>query len=158
MQPNQMKTEPPPFQRTVCACAKCIACCRRQPGPLVPSDIDPIRKVLAEVEPLESLESYLVASRGSLMMDTRTGVKGWIGSITPKMVGDRCVFLDQKDRCRIHAVSPAGCRFFDTHQSYAEGQRRGIWMALAMQDPDYQALRERLPVNERQNDNARTTG
>lgn len=153
---------PPPFKRTVCACAECVACCKRQSGPLVPYDIERIRKFLAKLEPLESLESYLVASRGSLMMDTRTGRQAWVGSITPKMVegsdGLRCVFLDHNDRCRIHEVSPAGCSMFDTHQSYAQGQRRGIWMALAMQDSDYQAMRDRLPINERQNANTKATG
>lgn len=141
----------PPFQRTVCACANCVACCHRQSGPLIPSDIEPIRKALKEVEPLESLESYLVASRGSLMLDTRTGETGWVGSITPRMVEDgsgrHCVFLDANDRCRIHAVSPAGCRLFDTHQTIAEGQKRGVWVALEMQDPYYQALRDTLPKN-----------
>lgn len=141
----------PPFERTVCACSACVACCKRQAGPLIPSDIEPIRKFLAEVEPLEKLESYLVASRGSLVMDTRTGEKKWIGSITPRMVGEgadrRCVFLDPNDRCRIHPVSPAGCRFFDTHQTIYEGQKRGVWVAMEKANPEYQALRATLPVN-----------
>lgn len=142
----------PPFERTVCACANCVSCCKRQSGPLVPSDFDPIRKFLAEVEPLEKLESYLVASRGSLMMDTRTGKTGWIGSITPRMIegderGRRCVFLDENDRCRIHAVSPAGCRLLDTHMNIIDGQKRGVWVAMQMDTPEYQALRSTLPVN-----------
>lgn len=142
----------PPFERTVCACSNCVSCCKRQSGPLVPSDFEPIRKFLKEIEPLEPLESYLVASRGSLMMDTRTGKTGWIGSITPKMIDDngpgrRCVFLDENDRCRIHPVAPAGCRLFDTHQTVMDGQKRGVWVAMEMLDPDYQALRDTLPKN-----------
>lgn len=143
----------PPFERTVCACSACVACCKRQAGPLIPSDFEPIRKFLAEVEPLESLESYLVASRGTLVMDVMTRETRWIGSITPRMVdgdgpGRRCVFLDQNDRCRIHAVSPAGCRFFDTHQNVIQGQKIGLWIAQQMDTPEYQAMRSTLPINQ----------
>lgn len=150
----------PPFERTTCACAECVACCKRQSGPLIPSDIEPIRKFLKEVEQLEPLESYLVASRGSLVMNANTGETAWIGSITPKMIEDgsgrHCVFLDENDRCRIHAVSPAGCRYFDTHQGYVEGQKLGVWIAMEMQDQEYQDLRATLPKNKKQYDKKST--
>lgn len=44
----------------------------------------------------------------------------WIGSITPRSQGGRCVFLDEQDRCRIHAVAPFGCAYYDTHMDVAE--------------------------------------
>ena len=34
------------------------------------------------------------------------------------------MFLDERDRCTIHSVSPFGCSFFDAHQSDAEANAR----------------------------------
>jgi Fe-S-cluster containining protein len=132
-----------PFARTSCACAECVACCKRQPGPLAPGDFEAIAEFL-HVEPAE-LKKKLWASPGAKVMDRSTGRIFSIGSITPRFERKRCVFLDEHDRCSIHPVAPAGCSLFDTHQNAAEGLRRGSWLAGEQQDPEYQALRSTLP-------------
>jgi len=129
--------------RTSCACTACVACCHRQPGPLVPGDLEKIAAHLGE--PVEVAKAHFWASGGALVQDQRTGRQFRIGSITPRLVRGRCVFLDDADRCRVHAVAPFGCAYFDTHMSAAEGQRRGTWLALQQQDDDYQAVRRTLP-------------
>jgi Uncharacterised protein family (UPF0153). len=131
------------FERTTCACAECVACCKRQAGPLVPGDFERISAFLGE-----PVEPYLVASRGSLTLDTRTGELRWIGSITPKMEHGRCVFLDENDRCKIHPVSPAGCALLDTHMGMVDGQKRAVWVTMQMESEDYQRLRSTLPSNQ----------
>lgn len=35
-----------------------------------------------------------------------------------------CTFLTADGRCAVHAVSPFGCAFFDTHMADAEADRR----------------------------------
>jgi hypothetical protein len=43
--------------------------------------------------------------------------------------------------CSIHSVSPFGCRFFDTHMSREEGDKRSKYatMHLIPNSPEYQA-------------------
>ncbi len=130
-----------PFKRTVCACSKCVACCKRQPGPLAPGDVERIEAFLGE-----PVEKYLVASRGSLVKNLLTGIARWVGTITPRFAKGRCVFLDVDDRCKIHPVAPFGCAYFDTHQGNSEGQRR-VWFIKRIQESaEYRALRAKLPL------------
>ncbi len=132
----------PPFQRTTCACVECVGCCKRQPGYLIPSDIEKIRAAINR-----PLEEVLVDSPGSLVMNTDKGIITRIRTIVPKMQKGRCVFLDKNDRCSIHAVAPAGCRLFDTHMSLQEGQKRGLWTIRQVKgNPEYASLREKLPL------------
>lgn len=131
------------FVRTTCACSECVACCKRQPGPLAPGEFERIAEFLGEDR--ETAKRHFCASPGALVMDTSTGRQFRIGTITPRMERKRCVFLDEQDRCRIHAVAPFGCAMFDTHMSAAEGRRRGSWLAAEQQDDGYQALRRELP-------------
>lgn len=131
-----------PFTRTTCACKECVDCCKRQPGPLIPGDFEKIAEYLGVT--LEELKAHFVASPGAQVMNSATGRIWRIGSITPKMIRGRCVFLDEDDRCRIHAVAPAGCAFFDTHMGLREAQPRGNEMARQQQDPEYQRLRSTL--------------
>jgi Fe-S-cluster containining protein len=131
------------FERTTCACADCVAECKKQSGSLIPGDMEKISAFLGE-----PVEPYLVASRGSLVMDMRTWQTKWIGSITPKMENGRCVFLDENDRCKIHPVSPAGCALFDTHMGMVDGQKRAVWLAMQMDTEDYQLARAAMPSNQ----------
>jgi Fe-S-cluster containining protein len=132
-----------PFARTVCACAACTACCKSQPGSLARGDLERIAAHLGESP--EAAEVHFCASPGAMVMNTATGRQFSVGTITPRFVRGRCVFLDEQDRCRVHQVAPAGCAYFDTHQSTAEGDRRSAWLVADQQHPDYQRLRERLP-------------
>ena len=131
------------FNRTSCACQSCVQCCKDQPGPLIPGDFERIAEALGD--PVNAWR-YFWASPGALVQDTETGRQRWIRTITPRREHGRCVFLDDQDRCRIHAVAPFGCAYFDTHQSQAEAQRRGVYyLQLIEASPEYRVLRSSLP-------------
>jgi len=94
--------------------------------------------------PEEDVRALFVASRGTLVMDSRTGRKRWIGSITPARKADgTCIFLEA-GRCTIHPVAPFGCAYFDVHMDVREAAPRSSWLARAMDTPLYQALRSLL--------------
>lgn len=130
------------FRRTECACRECVACCKRQPGPLAPGDLEKIAAYLGETP--EEARRHFRASPGAIVKDSRSGQKFQIGTITPKMEGGRCVFLDAQDRCRIHAVAPAGCAYFDTHMKAPEAHRRSLGLVQLQQSFEYQRLRANL--------------
>lgn len=115
-----------------------------QPGPLAPGDREAIATHLG-VTPGE-LDARLVASRGALLGDRRTGGYLRVGTITPaRQAGGCCTFLTAEGRCAIHAVAPMGCAYFDAHMDKAEGDSRSIWMHVAIsRDEAYQATRARL--------------
>lgn len=141
-----MTEEPPPFERTVCACKACVDCCKRQPGPLAPGDFERIAAFLGESP--EVAAQHFWASPGALVRDGSSGKVTRIGSVTPRYDRrkKRCVFLNDDDRCMIHPVSPAGCALVDTHQSPSEAHERCLWLALRQQgSAEYQQLRRSLP-------------
>jgi Fe-S-cluster containining protein len=139
------------FDRTECACKECVACCKRQPGPLAPGDFERIVDYTAEKQGLshevafEQVKKQLCASPGSLVKDVIGGIVKRIGSITPRMERGRCVFLDENDRCKIHPVAPFGCAYFDTHMSPHEAHPRSIWLAREQMSDEYKKLRDTLP-------------
>lgn len=136
----------PLLKRTECACQDCQQCCRVQPGHLLPGQMEQIAEYLgqsiAEVKPL------FWASGGALVMNSQTGRQFRIGTITPRYDRRRkaCVFLTDEGRCRIHAVAPFGCAYFDTHQTADYGRQLSTWGLERIQEsPDYKALRDTLP-------------
>ena len=131
----------PPFEKTECSCSTCVACCRRQPGPLAPGDFERIQGFLGASP--EQMKKLFWRSPGALVQ--QAGRQFRIGTITPKRSAGKCVFLEN-DRCTIHAVKPVGCAYYDTHMGGAEAQRRSQWFVRAQQDPEYQKLRDSLPV------------
>ncbi len=132
----------PPFERTVCACTECVACCKQQPGFLIPGDIQRIAEFLGA-----PVQEFLWASPGAKAMDTRTGRVFSIPTITPRMKDGRCAFLDENDRCKIHPVAPFGCAYADTHMSLEHGQRISVWaMREVMESGAYQEFRSHLPA------------
>lgn len=132
------------LSRRACDCAACTDCCRRQPGPLAPGDFEAIAAFLGEAPAVARLHFW--ASRGAKVMDV-TGQVSWVGTITPRYENGRCVFLDRRDRCSIHAVAPFGCAFFDMHMSAAEAWPRATALVTAQRDSEeYQALRAELPT------------
>src|SRR5262245_63190386 len=92
-----------PFERTVCNCPGCTACCSRQPGPLLPGELEAIAAHLGKT--LREASSLFWASPGGKMGNRATGQTLAVGTITPRMRDGRCVFLDREGACRVHAVA-----------------------------------------------------
>jgi Fe-S-cluster containining protein len=132
----------PPFPRTSCSCVECIRCCKRQPGPLVEGDFERIQAHLG-VDDAE-MRKLFCASPGALVKLAEGSVHR-VGSIVPRMTRGRCVFLDENDRCKIHAVAPFGCAFFDTHMSAVTAHPRSIWMVRQNLTEKFRKLRDSLP-------------
>ena len=137
-----MTATPAPFARTVCSCAQCISCCTSQPGSLAAGELEAIAAHLDLPVRVAALKFW--ASPGALLMNSTTGATFRLGTITPRLVRGRCVFLDAEDRCTIHAVAPFGCAAFDTHMPASEAQPRSQWLARSQADPAYQSLRRTL--------------
>lgn len=137
------------FERTTCACRECVDCCKWQPGPLAPGDIERIvaSRGLSGEAAATFIETKFWASPGALVLDLRTKTTRRVGSITPRFANGRCVFLGLDDRCEIHAVAPAGCALFDTHQSAETAQAIGSALIRAIEaDPAYLEIRSLLPI------------
>jgi hypothetical protein len=68
---------------------------------------------------------YLLASPGAIV--AKAGRAFRIPTLVPARRSNRaCIFLTDDNRCSIHAVSPCGCAFFDSHMSKAQADRRSI--------------------------------
>ena len=111
------------FTRTECACAECALNCHYIPGYLIPADLEAIAGRLGFTNLVNFAMENLLASPGATVI-----VDGKMSQI-PTLVPNRrpdgaCQFLDQNNRCSIHAVSPYGCAFFDCHQSRREADTR----------------------------------
>jgi Fe-S-cluster containining protein len=140
------------FDRTVCACERCRACCKRQPGAFADGEVERLVDYISKTQKLspeiafQRVKAQIWASQGSLVSDgTRTFR---IGSITPRWDRrkKRCVFLTDDDRCSIHPVAPFGCSHFDVHMDDATAQPRSAWLAKSHLNPAYQQLRNSLPL------------
>lgn len=129
------------FHRTTCACDGCKACCKRQAGPLATGDFERIAEHLGETH--EQAKEHFWASPGALVKEDGGTIR--VGTITPRMRRGRCVFLDENDRCKIHAVAPFGCAHFDTHMSAGIAHPRSVALVIDQMSPDYQKLRNELP-------------
>jgi len=146
------------FERTVCACSRCVQCCKRQPGAFAAGEVerlvDHVQKTqgLSAEDALMSVKAQIWASPGALVIWNGKIVR--IGSITPRFRRGRCVFLDANDRCSIHAVAPFGCAMFDTHMSREEGDKRSVHLARSHMKPEYQQLRATLPYAQHYKPNA----
>jgi Fe-S-cluster containining protein len=147
-----MNDSDPPFERTRCACAQCVACCKRQPGALIPRDIPRIADHIAKTQncdpeiALSRLKAQIWASPGSLVKNTTTGRTERIGTVTPRWDRRRkcCVFLTDDNKCSIHEVAPFGCAYYDTHM--VAWHERSIWAVQQHMNPDYQQFRNELPM------------
>jgi len=138
------------FERTVCACSRCVQCCKRQPGAFAAGEVERLVEHVSKTEGLNaeealmSVKARIWASPGSLVIWHGKMVR--IGSITPRYKHGRCVFLDANDRCSIHSVAPFGCAMFDTHMPDAMAHPRSIYLATSHTKPEYQQLRATLPM------------
>lgn len=134
---------PATFTRSVCACASCVACCTSQPGPLAVGDLDRIAAYLGK--PIVEILRSFWASPGAVVKNVATGRTWMIGTITPRMLRDRCVFLTADDRCAIHPVAPFGCAYVDTHMAARDWQPRAQWLYRSIEaDVEYQSIRRAL--------------
>jgi Fe-S-cluster containining protein len=112
------------FERSVCACRECTANCEFIPGYLVPTDIERISRSLGYSNLVTFALENLAASPGATVMNSE-GRVFQIPTLVPKRRADgTCKFLDEQNRCSIHAVSPFGCAFFDSHQPADEADRK----------------------------------
>ena len=65
----------------------------------------------------------LLASPGATVFSAERG-KFNIPTLVPARRTDgACKFLDDDNRCTVHAASPFGCAYFDSHQSVEMGLR-----------------------------------
>ena len=111
------------FARTDCACADCARHCRQVPGYLIPADVPRISRYLGCASPFVFALKYLLASPGATV--ARGGELCQIPTLVPRRQENGvCVFLDENNRCHIHAIAPYGCSFFDAHQPSAEADER----------------------------------
>lgn len=94
----------------------------------------------------EEAKKFFVASPGALLNDN--GVTRRVGTITPKRVKSRCIFLDENDRCKIHPVAPTACAYFDTHMSRSMAMHRSVELVRRQESAGYQALRNQLPYSQ----------
>lgn len=129
------------FARTNCACENCTRCCRRQPGALTLGDFERIRDALCLSDDMARERFW---ASGGALVKTSTGTKR-VGSITPRMKKGRCVFLNEQNRCSIHAVAPFGCSHFDTHMDAFTAHERSLWLVRQTASAEYQKLRDALP-------------
>ena len=137
-----MKTDAP-FEPTVCSCKLDQQNCRRQPGHLLPGQLEEIAEYLNKT--LEEIRELFWASPGMVLRRQEDHRNVRLRTITPKIKHDKCVFYRQ-GMCTIHEVAPFGCRFFDAHMSAAEGQKRAMWGVnqILTQLEEYEAQRDQL--------------
>lgn len=104
------------LQRTACVCTDCSVYCTAMPGYLIPGDPERIGLVTGR-DPSD----VLLASPGALVKNTATGETFPIPTLVPARRRGACIFRTDDGRCRVHAVSPFGCAYADSHQSIEEG-------------------------------------
>lgn len=112
------------FCRTRCACPECTRSCQHIPGYLVPADLERLHRHLAPEQDLLSwAKRQLLASPGAVVVSR--GQMFRIPTLVPARRPDGvCVFLTAEGGCAVHAVSPFGCAFFDSHMPHVEADRR----------------------------------
>lgn len=113
-----------PFRRTVCACGQDQDNCAR-PGYLIPGDLERIAGDLGST--VKDILYLFRPGKGAVVMDARTRSAFRIPTIVPRTTDTGCVFRDVTGGCRIHAVAPFGCAYFDVHMPRAEADQRSLW-------------------------------
>jgi Fe-S-cluster containining protein len=104
-----------------CSCERCISACNRDPGRLIPGDLEKIADFLG-ISAKELLENYLVRipARGGnrrLFFPAPAKLKAGRclaapGTVVPDYYdkeNGRCVFLTPEGMCQIHEVKPFEC-------------------------------------------------
>ena len=121
------------FDRTVCDCHHCRQPCMHMPGYLIPDDLERMAVAMEYTNSLEFAREWLWASPGPLVGNTATGRAARIPTIVPaRQDNGRCIFFMESGLCKVHAAAPAGCAFFDMHQSAGEAERRSLTFLKAV--------------------------
>jgi Fe-S-cluster containining protein len=133
------------FNRTECSCQMCKNNCKVIPGYLIWSDL---REIYSFLNPTVNFEQfiklYFLASKGAIV-----GVADKIFRI-PTIVPRRnnkgyCIFFDNNERCKIHKVSPFGCRYFDCKQTKQEADNISAFgLNLIIKDKEYSQVWQKL--------------
>ena len=133
------------FKRTICSCSICRDNCKIIPGYLIWNDF---RDIYSFMNPAVSFEQfiklYFLASQGAIV-----GVADKIFRI-PTIVPKRnekgyCIFLDTNERCKIHKVSPFGCKYFDCQQTKQEADNISAFgLNLIIKDKEYGQMWQNL--------------
>lgn len=112
------------YPRTNCACPDCTECCRHVPGFLVPADLNRLHQHQApDADLFDWARQHLLASPGALV--ARADQQFRIPTLVPaRQPNGACIFLTEEGLCRVHAMSPFGCAFFDTHMPSGEATAR----------------------------------
>ena len=104
-----------------CACEKCISACRRDPGRLIPADVEKIAGFLGiSAGELISRHLVLIPARGRdshirFLAPAKIKASHLLappGTVVPDYYAEekgRCVFLLPDGACQIHEVKPFEC-------------------------------------------------
>jgi hypothetical protein len=99
------------------------------PGYLIPADLD--RMIPAGEDPLKWAETNLLASPGATVarLNPVTGAPSFF-RVPTLVVAEKqdhsCIHLSEQGECKIHAIAPFGCAFFDCQNSGVELSSKGI--------------------------------
>ncbi len=117
-----------------CSCSECVGYCERRPGWFLPEEIEPLAKFL-KLNLQDCFDQFLGAdywagggSDGENIWLLAPAIQGFEGSEYPYNPIGRCTFLDERNRCSIHAVKPYECRA----AHHANKRESGVHEATAM--------------------------
>ena len=107
------------FRRTTCPCRACTISCEHLPGSLAPADVERMAAFLEYTDVERFARENLVTSEGA-RVTTGDGRVVHLPMLVPATTdAGQCTFL-RGGLCAIHAVSPYGCAFLDSHMSDRE--------------------------------------
>lgn len=104
-----------------CTCERCVGACKHQPGWFAPGEVEKAAALLGmtqhDFEQKYLVREYWVFGAGDVGPDHVPAprkvfqAEGYNrASYADAWGDDRCVFLDENDRCKIHAAKPLECR------------------------------------------------
>lgn len=139
--------------RESCTCDRCVAACKRHPGWLEPGDAERIAAHLGVSLPdlfrSKLAVDYMLPTDANGLEDAVFGLRPVTprdtpGAEAPYVVGGRCVFLSDDDRCTVHPVKPAECRDM-LHGEHGEHERFMTYWSAPEPRAQIVALLEREP-------------
>lgn len=100
-----------------CSCEVCVSACRKKPGWFLPEEIKPAAELLGLSEK-DFFDKYLSVdyygnTDGFLFVLAPATENSEPGKEYPLEPGGRCIFLDEDNKCQIHAAKPYECKSYD---------------------------------------------
>lgn len=102
-----------------CACEKCVSACRRDPGRLIPADVQKLAALLGiGAEELKREYLVIIPARNShvrFLAPAKIKAARFLaapGTVVPGYYAEekgRCVFLSAEGTCRVHEAKPFEC-------------------------------------------------